>query len=72
MATSTRIASCGDLHTAVQKFGSEIRAITPDDGVKLRMQLEGSEHCNIPQRLEDRTIELVTEIYVAFETVVEA
>jgi hypothetical protein len=56
----------------VQKFGREIRAITPDDGVKLRMQLEGSEHRNVPQRLKDRTIEFVTKIYVAFETVVEA
>jgi hypothetical protein len=40
--------------------------------VKLGMQLEGSEHRDIPQGLKDRTIELVTKVYVAFETVVEA
>jgi hypothetical protein len=35
------------------------------------MQLEGSEDRDVTQGLEDRTVELVTKVYVTFETVVE-
>jgi hypothetical protein len=63
---------CGDPHKVVQKFWCEVCAITPDNSVKLGMQLEPSEHRDIPQRLKDRTIEFVTKINVPFETVVEA
>jgi hypothetical protein len=62
---------CGDPHAAVQKLWREIGAVLPYDGVELWVQLKCSKHIDIPQGLKNRTVELVTEVYFALETIAE-